>query len=173
MRSKGNQGLRWENYLGDTLRGELPVNRLIPQDPYLVDMLQLEQALSNNSEHIMLLTTAEAEQVIKELYNTGTTFAGNIRDGISGTKNIVKLFSYHDAGKLVFTLKGLGIKAIPYMYNGVTYIKITGYPSVRRILNGTRYAVNNPKILELGIGKAGLNAGILSGARFCIYFSAA
>jgi hypothetical protein len=55
----------------------------------------------------------------------------------------------------------------------VTYIKITGYPSVRRILNGTRYAVNNPKILDLGIGKAGINAGILSGARFCIYFSAA
>lgn len=59
------------------------------------------------------------------------------------------------------------------MHQGVTYIKITGYPSLRRILNGTRYTVNNPKILDVGIGKAGINMGILSGARWCVYFSGA
>lgn len=163
----------WHDYLGDTLRGDVPVNQLIPQHPYLLDTLQLEEALHKNTEHIMLLNMDEAYAVMDALYNKGTTYSGNIKDAASGIKNMSKLVSYKDAGKLVINLKGLGIKAIPYVHKGVTYIKITGYPSVRRILNGTRYAVNNPKILELGIGNAGINAGILSGARFCIYFVAA
>ncbi|EKI0254714.1 hypothetical protein O8H62_004082 [Enterobacter asburiae] len=163
----------WHDYLGDTLRGNVPVNQLIPQHPYLLNTLQLEEALHENAEHIMLLTTDEAYAVMNALYKKGTTYSGNIKDAVSGTKNITKLVSYRDAGKLVFNLKGLGIKAVPYMHKGVTYIKITGYPSVRRILNGTRYAVNNLKILELGIGKAGINAEILRGARFCIRFAAA
>ncbi|MCW1828060.1 hypothetical protein OLZ31_14485 [Enterobacter asburiae] len=163
----------WHDYLGDTLRGNVPVNQLILQHPYLLDTLQLEEALHKNTEHIMLLNMDEAYAVMDALYNKGTTYSGNIKDAVSGMKNMSKLVSYKDAGKLVINLKGLGIKAIPYVHKGVIYIKITGYPSVRRILNGTRYAVNNPKILELGIGKAGINAGVLSGARFCIYFALA
>lgn len=132
-----------------------------------------EASLSPNTQHIMLLTTDEASSILDEIYNNGTTYAGNIKDFVSGTKNIFKLMSYRNAGKLVFALKGLGIKAVPYIYQGITYIKITGYPSLRRILNGTRYAAMNPKILELGISKAGINAGIMGGARFCIYFAGA
>ncbi|WP_330982469.1 MULTISPECIES: hypothetical protein [Enterobacterales] len=121
----------------------------------------------------MLLTTNEAYAVVNELYDKGTTYAGTIKDMASGVSNIFKLVSYREVDKLIFRFKGMGIKAQPYMHKGVAYIKITGYPSVRRILNGTRYAVNHPKILELGIGKTGLNMAILSGARWCVYFSAA
>lgn len=168
-----NQPPAWENYLGDLLRGNVPPNQLIPQHPYLLDTLKLEEMLHKNTEHITLLTIDEAYAVADALYNYGTTYAGNIKDANSGIKNIFKLTSYRDAGKLVFQLKGLGIKAETYLHKGVTYIKITGYSSVRRILNGTRYAVNNPKILEIGIGRLGIEVGVLSGARFCIYFSAA
>ncbi len=70
-------------------------------------------------------------------------------------------------------VKGLGIKAIQYQYGGQVYVKITGYASLRRILQGTRYKINSPQILELGIGKAGINGGILEGAKFCIWFSLA
>lgn len=131
-----------------------------------------EAQLSPNTQHIMLLTTDEASSVLNELYNYGTTFSGNIKDSTYGVKNLSKLMSYQDAGKLVFALKGLKIKATAYIYKGVTYVKITGYPSLRRILNGTRYSAMNPKVLDLSIGKAGVNAGIISGARFCIYFAA-
>lgn len=51
-------------------------------------------------------------------------------------------------------------------------MKITGYPSLRRILNGTRYGINHTKVLEVGIGSAGFRNGIMSGAKFCIWFSA-
>ncbi len=73
----------------------------------------------------------------------------------------------------IIALKGLGIKAIQYQYGGQVYVKITGYASLRRILQGTRYKINSPQILELGIGKAGINGGILEGAKFCIWFSLA
>ncbi|MDK9605040.1 hypothetical protein [Lelliottia wanjuensis] len=163
----------WENYMGDVLRGNVPPNQLIPQHPYLLDTLKLEEILHKNIEHIMLLTVDEAYAAFNEIYDKGTTYAGNIKDATAGAKNIFKLASYRDAGKLIFRFKGLGIKAQSYLHKGVTYIKITGYPSVRQILNATRYTASNPKILEVGIGKAGINAGILSGARFCIYFAAA
>jgi len=168
-----NQPPTWENYLGDLLRGNAPVNQLFPDHPYLLDTLKLEEILHKNTTHIMLLTMDEAYAVADTFYNYGTTYAGNIKDTVSGLTNIFKFTSFIDADKLVFRLKGLGIKAVPYFHKGVAYIKITGYPSVRRILNGTRYAVNHPKILEIGIGQAGIQAGILSGARFCIYFAAA
>lgn len=168
-----NRPSTWDDYLGDMLRGNVPVNRLIPQHPYLLDTLKLEEILHKNTEHIMLLTVDEAYAAFNEIYDKGTTYAGTIKDAAVGAKNIFKLASYRDAGKLIFRFKGLGIKAQSYLHKGVTYIKITGYPSVRRILNGTRYAANNPKILEIGIGKAGFNAGILNGARFCIYFAGA
>ncbi len=101
-----------------------------------------------------------------------TNYAGNIKDAADATRKLSKLFSYQQAGKIVFTLKGLGIKATQYTYQGKLYVKITGYPSLRRILNGTRYRINHPKVLEVGIGSAGFRNGIMSGARFCIWFSA-
>lgn len=141
------------------------------------DLRTLKQQLDKDAQHIMLLSLEEAQGVIDDLLKSNsmsqaTTYAGNIKDAAGGAANIVKLISYKDAGKIFFTLKGLGIKAIQYSYGGKMYVKITGYPSLRRILNGTRYRANHPKLLELGIGKAGVRAGIISGARFCIWFSA-
>ncbi|MDX6844959.1 hypothetical protein SJZ81_08070 [Hafnia alvei] len=166
------------DYLGDVLRGNVPVNQLIPQHPYILDTLGLAEAFEKNTAHIMLLTLDEAQSVIEDLDNSkpvilATTYTGNIKDSIAGAKNISKLVSYTDAGKLVYRLKGLGIKAIQYQYGGQVYVKITGYASLRRILQGTRYKINSPQILELGIGKAGINGGILEGAKFCIWFSLA
>lgn len=178
MTEFNNQNPSWSDYLGDALRGNVPVNQLIPQHPYILDTLGLAEAFEKNTQHIMLLTLAEAQSVVDDLCNSkpmtlATTYAGNVKDSITGMQNISKLMSYADAGKLVYRLKGLGIKAIQYKYGGQLYIKITGYASLRRILNGTRYKINHPRILELGIGKAGINAGIIEGAKFCIWFSLA
>ena len=141
------------------------------------DIRALKQRLDKDAQHVMLLSLEEAQDVIDDLLksnamSSATTYAGNIKDAAGGAANIVILISYKDAGKIVFTLTGLGIKAVQYSDGGKMYVKITGYPSLRRILNGTRYRANHPKLLELGIGKAGVQAGIVSGARFCIWFSA-
>jgi hypothetical protein len=136
----------------------------------------LKNKLDSNTQHIMLLSLDEAQGVIDDLLRSkpvsiATTYAGNIKDAVSATSNLSKLFSYQQAGRIVFTLKGLGIKATQYAYQGKMYVKITGYPSLRRIINGTRYRINHPDVLKLGIGSAGFRTGIVSGARFCIWFS--
>lgn len=141
------------------------------------EIRKLKNNLNSNTQHIMLLTPEEAQGVIEDLLSSksvsfSTNYAGNIKDTADATKKLSKLFSYQQAGKIVFTLKGLGIKATQYAYQGKLYVKITGYPSLRRILNGTRYRINHPKVLEVGIGSAGFRDGIMSGARFCIWFSA-
>ncbi|MEE7570968.1 hypothetical protein [Citrobacter werkmanii] len=141
------------------------------------EIRKLKNNLNSNTQHIMLLTPEEAQGVIDDLLSNksvsfSTSYAGNIKDTADATKKLSKLFSYQQAGKIVFTLKGLGIKATQYAYQGKLYVKITGYPSLRRILNGTRYRINHPKVLEVGIGSAGFRDGIMSGSRFCIWFSA-
>lgn len=177
MSGFGNQQPSLSDYLGDILRGN-SINQLRPQHPFLLDTLGLAAAFEKNTTHIMLLTLDEAQDVIDDLLgsnfvNVTTIYAGNIKDAVAGTKNISKLMSFADANTLVYRLNGFNIKAVKYSYQGEHYVKITGYASLRRILNGTRYKINHPEILELGIGKAGINAGIISGARFYVYFSMA
>lgn len=163
------------DYLGDYLRGNVPVNQLIPRHDYILDTLGLEAVFEKNTTYLMLLTLEEADAVLNQLLNYAdpiATYAGNINDTYGGLKNIRKLTThYNSAQQLVFSFKRLGIKAVIYKCKGVEYVKITGRAGVRRILKGTRYAINNPQVLELGIGTAGKNAGIISGARFCIWFS--
>lgn len=161
------------DYVGDILSGNARPNQLIPQHPFLLNTLQLEEVLNKNTEHIMLLTMDEAKDLLEDLYNTGTSYAGNIKDSLSGAINILKLMSYNDGEKLVFNLKGFNIKATPYVYKGVAYVKISGYASLRRIINGTRYGAKHIEILKLGIGQAGINYGIMKGASFSICFSGA
>ncbi|ECG8513850.1 hypothetical protein DLR11_00130 [Salmonella enterica subsp. salamae] len=161
------------NHHDDILRG----NNWQLNQRFENEIRTLKNNLNNNVQHIMLLTLDEAQGVIDDLLSSkpvsfSTNYAGNIRDTVSATKNLSKLFSYQQAGKIVFTLKGLGVKATQYAYQGKLYVKITGYPSLRSILNGTRYRFNHPKVLEVGIGSAGFRNGIMSGARFCIWFSA-
>ncbi|MBE7218987.1 MAG: hypothetical protein INR64_10995 [Caulobacteraceae bacterium] len=46
---------------------------------------------------------------------------------------------------------------------------IRGWPMGRQLLSGTRYRVDNPKIMELQIGKPGIEAAAKESARFGVY----
>jgi len=71
-------------------------------------------------------------------------------------------------------LRGFGVMATEYVgRNGNRYIRLSGYPGIRRYLNATRYLIDNQRILDIGIGTRGIENGIIGGARFCIVFSAA
>lgn len=97
-----------------------------------------------------------------------------MKDGLDAFRSLSKLTTYYNpANELVFNFTVLKIKAIEYNVGGKAYIKITGYPALRRILNGTRYGARHPQILEMAIGKRGLYNSISSGVRYCLYFSLA
>ncbi|MBA0209833.1 hypothetical protein [Pectobacterium brasiliense] len=90
-----------------------------------------------------------------------SSFAGNIAEAVS-------------VSRIVMEMKGFGVTATEYVgKNGSKYIKLSGYPGVRKYLDATRYLVGNQKILDIGIGTKGIESGIASGARFCIVFSGA
>lgn len=162
------------------LRDEHTFSSFPSMNPVLRDMATMNGTFITESRYIMLLTLDEAQSVLDELlgqvdymfsYRAGP---GNIKDGLDGFRTASKLMTYHDEfGKLVIRFQSLGIRALKCRIGGTDYIKLTGYPALRRVLNGTRYSLRNAQILEMGIGLRGLGASIVKGTRFCIYCSLA
>lgn len=124
-----------------------------------------------------LLTVEEAQYFLKTLCDPNanqswkdamfsctdpmSSFAGNIAESLS-------------VGRIVMELRGFGVTATEYVgRNGNRYIRLSGYPGIRRYLNATRYLIDNQRILDIGIGTRGIENGIIGGARFCIVFAAA
>lgn len=149
-------------------------------NPLQRDMALMNGTFITESRYIMLLTLEEAQDVADELLGKIDSFfsskagPGNIKDGLDGFRTLSKLMTYNDEiGNLIFNFRSLSIRAIKYTHNGIDYIKITGYPAMRRILNGTRYSLNNPQILEMAIGVRGLASSIIKGTKFCICCSLA
>jgi len=170
----------WSGYVGELLRGQQPINQLIPTHPYIDTLPQMEKVLEKNTQYFMLLTIEEARGILSDLIGQTDDFlsykigAGNFKDIWDGAFSSSRFSTYlNEANQLRFNLKSIGIRAKTCRYGGVTYIKISGYPSLRRILNGTRYRANNLQLLELGIGWRGLGYNLYQGAKFCVYFSLA
>ncbi|UUE37131.1 hypothetical protein [Pectobacterium aroidearum] len=131
----------------------------------------------NNDNIHAILTAQEATYFLKTLCTPNpneswktaifactdpvSSFAGNIAEAVS-------------VSRIVMEMKGFGVTATEYVgKNGSKYIKLSGYPGVRKYLDATRYLVSNHKILDIGIGTKGIESGIATGARFCIVFSGA
>ncbi|WP_233964433.1 hypothetical protein [Pectobacterium versatile] len=131
----------------------------------------------NNDNIHAILTVQEATYFLKTLCtpnpndswktaifgctDPASSFAGNIAEAVS-------------VSRIVMEMKGFGVTATEYVgKNGSKYIKLSGYPGVRKYLDATRYLVSNQKILDIGIGTKGIESGIATGARFCIVFSGA
>jgi len=173
--SLGNKEL-----VGSVLHGEQRINQLVPDHAYINSLLHREELLAKNTQYFMLLTLKEVRDILSVLTGMADDFfsyklgGGNIKDIWDGKNTLGNFTSYlNEADQLKFNLKGLGIKAIACKYGAETYFKITGYPSVRRILNGTRYKASHPQLLELGIGWRGVAHTVVKGVKFCVYFSLA
>ncbi|MDU3848031.1 MAG: hypothetical protein E7G74_08910 [Citrobacter koseri] len=146
-------------------------------NPVQRDMAFMDGSFITQSHHILLLTPEEAQQVMDDLMGGVDKFfsyraaPGNIKDGLDGFRSLSKLTTYYNsAQELVFNFRAIRIQAIEYKVGGKTYIKITGYPALRRILNGTRYGASHPQMLEMALGKRGLYNNIRNGVKYCIYF---
>lgn len=155
-------------------------NRWHTMNPVQRDMAFMDGSFITQGHHILLLTLEEAQQVADDLMGGVDKFfsyraaPGNIKDGLDGFRSLSKLTTYYNsAQELVFNFRATRIKAIEYKVGGKTYIKITGYPALRRILTGTRYGAGHPQMLEMAIGRRGLSYNITQGVRHCIYFSLA
>lgn len=57
-------------------------------------------------------------------------------------------------------------------YAGSSYVILKGNPVLRQHLTGTRYLASNPKVVSMGLGKAGASNAIRSGGIVTVIFSA-
>lgn len=171
MNQWNNQSNNWNND---------PFHPYPSMNPLLGDMARLNESFITESHHILLLTLEEAQGVVDDLLGRVDNFfsyragPGNIKDSIDGFHFLNRLTTYYNpAGQLIVNFKSLGIKAVEYTLNGHSYIKITGYPGLRRIFQGTRYGARNVQMLEMGVGRVGFFGAITGGIKCCIYFSLA
>ncbi|CFQ60805.1 membrane protein [Yersinia similis] len=124
-----------------------------------------------------LLTIEEGEYFLKTLCNPNPHQSW--KDAIFSCTDPTSVFfgslvESLSVSRIVLEIRGFGVTATEYMgKNGSSYIRLSGYAGIRKYLDATRYLIDNPKILDIGIGTQGIENGIVRGARFCIVFSAA
>ncbi|WP_340612037.1 hypothetical protein [Xenorhabdus bharatensis] len=75
--------------------------------------------------------------------------------------------------KIINEFRSIRVQAKEYKLKGVSYIKITGKRAVKSIITGSRYRINDHRILKIGIGSKNVVNGIVSGTKICVYFSLA
>jgi len=123
--------------------------------------------LRRNRHDFLLMTLEECQRVIdgwdfvkktwknatiNPVGNTVKTYATNIDDAVNSSAMVYKLGS-------------IGITATVFVnHKGTRLIKISGYAAIRKTLNAPIFAEMNPKIIEAGVGKFGLQKAIVDGA---------
>ena len=165
------------------LTGEKTESGFIPDYPVLRNThdypdKNLRDMLSQYNQDVMLLTISEAFEVLQSWgwNDTKTVWVETTQSDVGQV-----LVNYGVNGKDVVTtsmiiskLGSFGIKATVYInHKGTELIKLTGYPGIRKVLNAPVFALKNPKVVDLGIGKYGLGKSIVEGARLTFYVAAA
>mgnify|MGYP003365068747 CR=1 FL=1 len=163
------------------LTGEKTESGFVPDYPVLRNTQDfpdenLRGMLSQNNHDVMLLTLQEAFEVLSSwgawkqgwasitqsrLGQIVVNYGTNLKDVVTTSMVISKLGSF-------------SIRATVYLnHKGTELIKLTGYPGIRKVLNAPVFALKNPKVVDLGIGKYGLGKSIVEGARLTFYVAAA
>lgn len=165
------------------LTGEKAESGFVPDYPVLRNTQDfpdenLRGMLRQNNQDVMLLTIPEAFEVLQSWgwNDTKTAWVETTQSDVGQV-----LVNYGVNGKDVVTtsmiiskLGSFGIKATVYInHKGTELIKLTGYPGIRKVLNAPVFALKNPKVVDLGIGKYGLGKSIVEGARLTFYVAAA
>lgn len=175
------ENMYWPPY--NFIEGEYINTKVLPDDA-------LRTQLQNNHTEVMLLTLEEAFRVLqswgwmdtKDTWKSITTSTGGqvmVNYGVNGkdvvsTSMIIAQFNIHGLKATKLGIKAtLGMKAaVSLNHLGNEMISLSGYSGLRRILTGTNYRLDNPKVVQLGIGKYGLANSIKSGTVLTFYVAA-
>lgn len=108
------------------------------------------------------LTVPQADQHLKDYETQAKNWVGPFKDVAGTGKLAVRLARDINCWK--------GVRVTFREGKDGTLVIIKGWPHGRKLLPGTRYRVDNPKIMELQIGKPGLRAAARESARFGVIF---
>ena len=123
---------------------------------------EMQQMISANQHEVYILSLEEMEHVFASGKKNPL-----IQEKWQKYKSKVELSAnYYSSGQDIFLLNKLladlgyaGARAHVKYYGGKPHIILKGYPGLRKILNATKYGVQNAKVVKMGLGKhGGINA---------------
>ncbi|HED16705.1 MAG TPA: hypothetical protein ENI64_07840 [Gammaproteobacteria bacterium] len=129
----------------------------------------LKQTIRSNRHEVFLVSIEEMDAIVRSISVKNKT---QIQQTWQKIKSKLEFgANYYSSGgdiatltKLVGDLGGIGAKVYVKTYRGMPHIILKGYPGLRRVLTGTRYGISNPKVITMGLGKAGaINAAKVGG----------
>lgn len=136
------------------------------------DKKQLKQQIKSNKHEIYVVSIEEMDAIVKSSHKGNKTHIKNTWQKLKskaevGASYYASADDLRTLSKLVGDLGGFTTKAYVKTYNGKPHIILKGYPGLRRVLTGTKYGIKNPKVITMGLGKAGAihaakSGGILS-----------
>lgn len=78
-------------------------------------------------------------------------------------------YDLYNINRLLRDIGGFGTQVRISTVRGKQYLVLTGHPGLRNRLKGTRYALRNPQLVEMGIGKYGVRGTSISGFKLSCY----
>jgi len=90
-----------------------------------------------------------------------------------GAPAILAVNDIYDIRYLLQNIGGFDTEIRYSTHRGKEYVILTGHPGLRRVLRGTRYSARNQQLIELGIGRYGIQASAISAFKISCYFSGA
>lgn len=175
------QSVKSPNHLSNYTTGEQSDSVYISDYPatlintHPIPDQHLRQMLIAKASTCMLITLTESVDVLS---SWGAIKSGWVSITQSWVGNVTVNYGLNvkdviTTGVLINKLGGFDIKATVFVNEkGTELIKIYGYAGVRKVLNAPVFALKNPKVISLGIGKYGINSVIKEGGLLTIYVAA-
>lgn len=121
---------------------------------------KLKTKIRSNKHEIYVLSVEELDAIIKshseqkKLKNLGSW--EKLRDKLNFVANYTaSALDVTTLGMLVGDMGSVGAKVYIKKYGGKAHIILKGRPGLRTILTGTKYGIKNPKVIAMGLGRAG------------------
>ncbi len=117
----------------------------------------LQEQIKSNKHEVIVISVKVMDKVMMSSNKDGIkeTWAKIRGKALFGTTWAASADDVRTASKLIGDLGGWTVKAYVRNYRGKSHIVIKGYPGLRKILTGTKYGVLNPKVVTMGLGRAG------------------
>lgn len=146
---------------------------------------ELHQKIQSNTHEVYVVSFEEMDAIIKSSPKGQKASVQAAWQKIKGNAEAGASYyaSADDAvtmAKLIGDLGGVGARAYIKNYGGKPHIILKGHAGLRAVLTSTKYGIKNPKVISMGLGKAGavaaakqggiLTVVLLSGYRVADYF---
>ncbi len=133
---------------------------------------ELKQQIKSNQHEVFIVSLEEMDAIVQSSPKGKMAHIQKAWQKLKGKAEVGASYyasadDLRTLSKLVGDLGGFATKAYVKTYGGKPHIILKGHPGLRKILTGTKYGIKNPKIITMGLGKAGAihaakSGGILS-----------